>query len=148
MEGNGIQGGGPRKQKPEHFSLGQRISLMVLVVTWQQTNVSPSSCQSHVSISLLICFVLWQFASLTAASIWQSFEEKAACKGCVCTIWHKQGQQAEKSVMLTGVWALRLTLNYRQIFFFLSTTSWGDNRHSIRSWGSLSSITSQCYILD
>lgn len=87
----------------------------------------------------------WQFSTtnwerLLRRKNWRS------CKGCGCTVWHKQGQQAERFVMLTGVWALQLTSNYRQTFFS-STTSWGDNRHSIRGWGSHSSITSNAIFL-
>ena len=76
-------------------------------------------------------------------------KEQRMCKGCRCSVWHQQGQQAEKSVMLTGVSLHHLTMNCRQTsFFFPSTTTWGDNRRSIRRWGSNSSISSQCYILD
>lgn len=54
---------------------------------------------------LLICFVPWQFK--TTAPSWQRppfdnplrEKKKTACKGCGCAAWHKQGRQAEKSVM-------------------------------------------------
>lgn len=66
-------------------------------------------------------------------------------KGCVWTAWHKRGQQAEKSVTLTAVRAVHLTLNYGQNFFQVQLLV-EIIGISIRGWSSSSSITDAIFL--
>lgn len=63
---------------------------------------------------------------LSEASIWHSTEVKNRehLKGGGCSVWHKQDQDAEKSVKLTDVWALHLTMNHGHPLLPSNTTSW------------------------
>lgn len=105
--------------------------------------------QSQVRIPLPSCLVLWQLK--TTAPSWQMppFDKllwkNLHVKGCVWAAWHKRGQQAEKSVTLTAVRAVHLTLNYGQNFFQVQLLV-EIIGISIRGWGSNSSITDAIFL--